>query len=107
MPLLPIFRNFFKMPISRQHSGGALLAPSGNARISVSTISRQAQKVRDRRRLDSKLLLHSGLIPQNLASTIELHYARTDDALRQVLIWRANEHLLHALIPRGFCGGGS
>src|SRR3984957_7939138 len=107
MPFSFILRNVLQVRILRQDKGRSLLSPSRQTRESVRTVADHGEVVRNRLRLHSELGHHTGFVADDVLPTIELNDSRTDDALAEIFVGSTNEHLLYALLLRGFSGGRS
>ena len=106
MPLLPIFRYGFQVFIARKDRGSGLVPPSGQTRKSVGAIADHRQVIGYRLRLHAELGLDAGLVADDVGPAIELNDTCAFNTLAEILIRRANDDLLYAIILRGFSGGG-
>ncbi len=91
----------------RQHARGRLGTPALQPRIAVGAVADQRQVVGDRRRRHAELRDDTGLVAQDPAQAVELDDASPLDALRQVLVGRADEHALDPRILGGPGRGGA
>ncbi len=107
MPLHPILRDIFQMGIKRQHRSRALCSPPLHTRKSVRAVPHYPQIIRNRLRLHAELGHHAQLIPKKILSPIQLHHPCAHDALAQIFVWRANQHLPHAIIQGSLRRGRS
>src|SRR5258707_11224245 len=104
MPYLPILGNIFKVRVLRKGKRGSLCAPARYARETIGTVADHRKVVRNRLRLHSELRDHARFIAQELAPAVQLDYPRSHNTLAEILVGRANQYPLNALIQRGFGG---
>jgi len=100
VPLRGPLWNPFEVPVARQHRRGGRGAPAGQTREAVRAVAHQGEPVRNGRGHDAELLQHAGLVPQLAPAPIELDDPGASDALRQVLVRRTDDDLLHPRIGR-------
>ena len=74
--------------------------PAGQTREAVRAVAHQGEPVRNGRGHDAELLHHARLVPQLAPAPIELDDPGASDALRQVLVRRTDDDLLHPRIGR-------
>ena len=96
----------FKVLVPGEDLGGSFFSPSGNAGIAVRSVAHNRQVIGNRFRVHAELRGHSRFIAENLTSTIELNDSGTDDALSEILVWRANDDLLDAFVLGRLRGRG-
>ncbi len=94
------------MLVARENGGGRLRAPAGEPREPVSVVADQREPVGDRRRRHAELLSHRGLVEQAPLPAVELDDPRIVDALGEILVVRADDHLLDARVVGRDPGGG-
>src|ERR1700720_4496294 len=99
MPLSPILRNVLKAGISRQNQSRGFLAPSLHTGKSIGAIAENGQIVWNRLRLYTELGHYAGLVAQDVAPAVQLNNSCPNDALAEIFVRRANDHLPHPLIP--------
>ena len=58
-------------------------------------------------RLHSELGLNAGFIAQDIAAAVQLDHPRAHNALAEVFVRRADQHLLHTVVLGCFIGGRS
>src|SRR5438128_6191521 len=101
MPLPPISRNLLKLPVARPGRGCGFLAPAGYAWKSIGAIPEHGQIVRNRLWLHTELCLYGSFVAQDAPPPIQLNDSCAYNALPEVFVWSANNHLPHAVISRG------
>src|SRR6185436_10399311 len=77
-----------------------LWSTTGNPGKAVSRITHEREIIGDKPRLDAKLRAHSFRIANHIASTIDLHDAIVDDALRQIFVRRPDANFLDTFVLR-------
>ena len=93
LPRPRIVRHVLDPAVAREDGGRRACAPPGKARDAVGVVADEREEVRNRGRLDAELLDHSRLVEHAFARPIEAHDARAANALREIFVGRANEHL--------------
>jgi hypothetical protein len=94
------------MLVPGEHDGRRLGAPSGKAREPVGAVAHEREQVGDRGWAHAELLPHASLVEQPPAAAVELHDPRLGHALREVLVGRADQHLLDSAVGSGMLGRG-
>ena len=92
-PVRRIGRDRFDAGEARQHRRRRLRAPAGEAREAVRAVADERQVVGDGRRRHAELRDHAVLVADNAGAAVELHDLTAHDALRQVFVRRADQHL--------------
>jgi hypothetical protein len=82
--------------VVRQHRRRGLGAPARDPHDAVGRVAHQGQPVGDRDRSHAVLVDHTRLVHERSAPTIQQHDALAAYALGQILVRRADPHLLHA-----------
>ncbi len=90
-PRPPVGRDRFEVAELGEHRRGRFRAPSLQSRISVGAVADQRQVVRDRRRRHAELRDDAGFVANRARAPIHLHDARAADALREILVRRADD----------------
>src|SRR5205085_3974251 len=105
MPISPVLWNILQTGVVRKNQSCGLRTPSSQTREAIRGIANHCQIVWNRFGSDSELVDNTGFIAQEVASAIELHDARADNALTEIFVGRANEDLAHAFIAHRLCSG--
>ena len=92
------------MAVDREDRRGALGAPALETREAVGRVPHQGQVVGDRSGVHAELGHDPGLVEDLALATVELDHPLAADALPQVLVRRADHHLLDAIVGRGHLG---
>src|SRR2546426_8650823 len=100
MPVSPFLRNVLKVVISRKGDGCGFFSPSRHTRKSIGAVAKHGQVVRNRLRLHTELGHHAGLVAQDVAPAVQLNNSRANDALAEIFVRGANDHLPYTVIPR-------
>ena len=96
LPVVRVFGDLLDMPVVPQHLGGAFRAPAGNAGDAVGAIPHEAQVVGDGMGQNAEFLPHPGLVPHHVLAPVQGYHPVGSHHLRQILVRRAEHHLLHA-----------
>ena len=89
-----------EVPVAREHRRGGRGAPAGQAGEAVRAVAHQGEPVGNGRGRDAELLPHARLVALLAPPPIELDHPLAPHALRQVLVRRADDDLLHPRIGR-------
>ena len=99
-PGAPVGGNLFEVLEAGQHRGRGLGAPSRQTRIPVRRVADEREVVRNRRWGHAELCDDAGFVEGDPLTAIHLHDSRAADALCQILVGSADEHLLDAAVDR-------
>ncbi len=101
LPVRGIGGDLLEVHPAGQDGGRRLGAPSGEPREPVRTVADEGEVIGDGRGADAELCHDTGLVDQEVLAAIELDDAGARDALPEVLVGRADDHLLDAgVVPR-------
>ncbi len=101
IPLRAVLGDVLEMGIPAEQSGHRLRAEARQPRKAIGAVAHQREVVGDRRRPDAELLPHSVLVDHDALAPIELHDPRAGDALAEILVGRAEEHLVDSPVLLG------
>src|SRR5882762_11919456 len=105
-PLRVARRDFFEVRVAAQDRTGGLLAPPRDAGETVRGVADQGEVVGNRCGADAKARDDALFVAQLALATVELHDPLALHALAQVLVWGADDYLLHGLRVRGHARSG-
>ena len=100
VPVVPVRRDRFEVDEPREHGGGRLCAPAGQTGKAIGRIADERQVIRDRRRRHAELRDHPRSSTTCSRAAVQLHDARSADALREVFVRRADVNAADARVAR-------
>ena len=100
VPVGDVVGNGVDMAVMGEHGRGRLAAPAGQAREAVGAVADESQPVGYRRRANPVARPDTVVVGDHPRAAVELDDAMADDALGEVLVGGADQHLVDATVVR-------
>src|SRR6185295_13567725 len=105
VPCSRIFWDVLEMVILRKTQRRGLWSPPSHAGKSIGAVSHYCQVVGNRFGFHTEFIDDARFVADDFSPAVQLNDSRTDDALREIFIWSADDHLADSLISGCYvCG---
>jgi hypothetical protein len=88
------------MTVAGEYRGARLRAPPAQSGVAIGRITNQCKVVGNRGGRHPELCHDPRFIPKHARPPIQLHHARPADALREILVWCADDDAFHPRVRR-------